>query len=205
MCCYDDFKIVLLSEKIVEITERNLLEQYDALEGFFYEWEKSASNFILSERLICDLNEIAVKDLRKDAGRFRIYPVSIENSSHQPPEHKHVQSLIKDFCDYINNSQNRDPYHLAAYALWYINWVHPFGDGNGRTARALSYLMLCIGLGFYLPGTDIIPAQIANDKSPYYLCLDKADAAYSNGNGGVDLGDLEHLLKRLLMKQLGAP
>jgi hypothetical protein len=36
--------------------------------------------------------------------------------------------------------------------MWRTNWVHPFDDGNGRTARAASYLVLCVKLGYRLPG-----------------------------------------------------
>src|ERR1700691_2453032 len=41
--------------------------------------------------------------------------------------------------------------HLAAYILWKLNWIHPFADGNGRTARAVSYAVLCIKLDGLLP------------------------------------------------------
>ncbi|HET9282483.1 MAG TPA: Fic family protein [Candidatus Angelobacter sp.] len=49
--------------------------------------------------------------------------------------------------------------HLAAYVIWRLNWIHPFADGNGRTSRALSYLVLCTRLGERLPGTVTIPDQ----------------------------------------------
>jgi hypothetical protein len=31
------------------------------------------------------------------------------------------------------------PTELAAYGLWRLNWIHPFVEGNGRTARAVCY------------------------------------------------------------------
>jgi hypothetical protein len=37
-----------------------------------------------------------------------------------------------------DNWVTKDPLHLSAYVLWRINWIHPFADGNGRTARMLS-------------------------------------------------------------------
>jgi fido (protein-threonine AMPylation protein) len=43
------------------------------------------------------------------------------------------------------------PTALSAFVLWRLNWIHPFDDGNGRTARALAYLVACCRLGFDLP------------------------------------------------------
>jgi Fic family protein len=75
-----------------------------------------------------------------------------------------------------------------------LNWIHPFTDGNGRTARALSYLVLCIRLGYRLPGTRTIPEFISDDKTPYYKALEAADAG--------DLKDLEEFVQSLLARQL---
>jgi hypothetical protein len=44
--------------------------------------------------------------------------------------------------------------------MWSMNWIHPFFGGNGRTARALSYLVLSVKLGFVRPGTKTIPELI---------------------------------------------
>jgi Fic family protein len=75
-------------------------------------------------------------------------------------------------CDYVNQNWGRSALHLAAYVLWRINWIHPFADGNGRTARAVSYILLSIKLDSLLPGTKTIPDQIAADKKPYYAALE---------------------------------
>ncbi len=39
------------------------------------------------------------------------------------------------------------PTWLAAYALWRLNWIHPFIEGNGRTARAACYYLICMKYG----------------------------------------------------------
>ena len=44
------------------------------------------------------------------------------------------------------------PTGLAAYALWRLNWIHPFVEGNGRTARAACYYLICMKAGRLLPG-----------------------------------------------------
>lgn len=90
--------------------------------------------------------------------------------------------------------------HLCAYVMWRLNWIHPFDDGNGRTSRSASYLVLCAKLGYLLPGRKTVPELIAADKTPYYSSLDDADAAWKTGV--VDVGSMERLLGQLLAEQL---
>jgi Fic family protein len=82
-------------------------------------------------------------------------------------------------CEYVHENWNKTPVHLASYLMWRMNWIHPFYGGNGRTARAVSYLILCARLGFVLPGTTTIPELIVNNRAPYYSALRKADEAYA--------------------------
>lgn len=117
---------------------------------------------------------------------------------HRPPDH--VPPLVDEMCEYVNDNPDKSPIHLAAYLLWRINWIHPYGDGNGRTARATSYLVLSIRLGFRIPGANTIPEQIEVDKQPYYVALEAADAAYNDGK--KDVSELEALLSRYLATQL---
>ncbi len=81
-----------------------------------------------------------------------------------------------------------------------MNWVHPFADGNGRTARAVSYVVLSIKLDSLLPGTPTIPEQIAVNKAPYYEALEQADKAWESGV--VDVSALEQLIGSMLAQQL---
>ena len=98
---------------------------------------------------------------------------------HVPPSAHLVPELIEEMCDYINeNWTTQSAVELSAYALWRLNWIHPFVDGNGRTARAVSYVVLCTRMGTQLPGIRTIPDQISENKQPYYRCLEAADAAH---------------------------
>ena len=72
----------------------------------------------------------------------------------------------------------KSPLHLASYVMWRLTWIHPFTDGNGRTSRAVSYLVLCIRLQMLLPGRLTIPEQIEVDRTPYYKALEAADEAW---------------------------
>lgn len=111
-------------------------------------------------------------------------------------------------CEYVNKNWSlsgddlSDGIHLASYLMWRLNWIDPFRDGNGRTSRAVSYLVLTIRLGQVLRGEPTIPDQIVDNKAPYYKALDDADAAWSKG--ALDLTTMEQLIERLLEKQLSS-
>jgi len=103
------------------------------------------------------------------AGVFRPGGIEIKGSKHTPPGAHLVPELLEQMCDHINeNWAKLSPLQLAAYALWRMNWIHPFVAGNGRTSRVVSYLVLCVRLGYVLPGTTTIPEQISKNKDPYY-------------------------------------
>ncbi len=105
-------------------------------------------------------------------------------------------------CEYVNGDSNATPVHLASYVMWRVNWIHPFFGGNGRTARAASYLVLCTKLGFIVPGTPAMPELIVANRDPYYEALRAADTAWKKGR--LDLTAMEKLLSGLLATQLVA-
>jgi hypothetical protein len=72
---------------------------------------------------------------------------------------------------------------------------------DGRTARTISYVVLCTRLDGLLPGAPTIPDQIADDKPPYYAALEAADEAWAK-SGTVDVSAMESLLRGMLAKQL---
>jgi Fic family protein len=92
------------------------------------------------------------------------------------------------------------PTQLAAYGLWRLNWVHPFIEGNGRTARATSYYLLCARYGALLGGKKIVPERIRENRPPYVAALRAADRAWDAGN--LDISDMETYLAGLLEAQL---
>jgi Fic family protein len=135
------------------------------------------------------------------AGTWRNTPVKIQGSGHQPPEEAFVSEEIEMMCNYVNEHwKTANALHLAGYVLWKLNWIHPFSDGNGRTARAVSYVVLSIKLDSLLPGAPAIPDQIAADKKPYYDALEAADEALKAGT--IDIGALEQMLDGMLAAQL---
>jgi Fic family protein len=149
------------------------------------------------------LQREALVGLTGYAGNWRPGGVEIHGSRHAPPDAYLVPELIEELCDYVNDKwKEKSPLHLAAYVMWKLNWIHPFTDGNGRTSRAASYLILCLKLGYLLPGKLTIPEQISLDKTPYYKALEAADVAW--GEGRINLSAMKELLGSTLAAQLVA-
>jgi len=179
---------------------RNALKQFDTVVQAIEYWIHPERPFQLRPSLILKLNRDALEGISAYAGNYRPAGIEIKGSEHRPVGAHLVPEKVEELCDYVNANWTSSPLHLAAYILWRLNWVHPFVDGNGRTARALAYLALCVRLGYRLPGTRTIPDQIAENKPPYYRALEAADKAAQAGK--IDIGEMEELLSRLLANQL---
>ena len=103
------------------------------------------------------------------AGKYRTGNVMISGSKHTPPEAFEVQKLMQGLVNWIRkNAQRLHPVELAAIAHHKITHIHPFFDGNGRTARLLMNLLL-MQRGYPLV------VILKNDRKKYYAALDKAD------------------------------
>jgi Fic family protein len=179
---------------------RNGFRQYDAAIGAI-QAALERGVFRLRPSLILGLQREALAGISSYAGNYRPGGVAIEGSAHEPVGAHLVPELVEDMCDYVNDRWNGStPIHLAAYVMWRLNWIHPFTDGNGRTARIVSYVVLSIRAGSLLPGTPTIPDQIVDNRKPYFDALDAADSAFREGR--IDVSKMEELLASLLANQL---
>lgn len=121
--------------------------------------------------------------------------------NHRPPDHYRVQALMDQFVNEVNRVwESTDPVVLASYTLWRLNHIHPFINGNGRTARASCYFVLCVRLGHWLPGTVILPELIRRQRSEYVDALKHADASFEEGQ--LYLVPLHSLIQSLLKEQI---
>jgi Fic family protein len=179
---------------------RNGFRQYDAAIGAI-QTALERGSFKLRPSLILGLQREALAGISSYAGNYRPSGVAIEGSKHEPVGAHLVPELVEDMCDYVNDHwDDSTPIHLASYLMWRLNWIHPFADGNGRTSRIISYVVLSIRAGALLPGTPTIPDQIVDNRNPYFEALDAADSAYRDGR--IDVSKMEALLAALLAKQL---
>ena len=153
----------------------------------------------LSSHVIKALNFHAITCLHTNPGEFRPCPVTV--GEYMPPAHYRVQALMDDLVNQVNRAwETTDPVVLSAYVLWRLNNIHPFINGNGRTARAASYFVLCVKAGAWLPGITILPELLRRNRDEYVAALKKADQ--SDENGKPNLADLHILISRLLEEQL---
>lgn len=195
-------EIELLSDphEKAEAEARNGLRQYD----YGIQVVQAALDrkiFKLRPSLILALQREALLGISAYAGNFRPAGVEIVGSKHKPVDAHLVPELIEELCDYVNdNWHSKTAIHLASYIMWRLNWVHPFADGNGRTSRILSYVLLCIKAESVFPGTPTIPEQIVDNRNPYFDALDAADLAWKEGH--IELSEMEKLLSAMLALQL---
>lgn len=168
----------------------------------------SGAKFVVSEELIKSLHRVAMSRLLPDAGQYRKSQVTIRGSNHVPPNFIEVEAHMRGLCDYLNTKwDTRDLVHLAAFAMWRLNWVHPFANGNGRTTRALSYLVMCAKYGGLLPAKKSVVKQIVEPtrKQQYHQALGYADQVYAaTQDVGAAILPMESLISELLKEQLKA-
>ena len=166
------------------------------LHGFLQSMVDVALEFpspTLSHTLVKALNFHAIAGLYATAGQYRSHVIRV--GDYIPPEPFRVQSLMDIFLNDANRGwESVDAIPLAAWALWRINHIHPFINGNGRTARAVCYFVLCIKARGWLPGHRILPDRLVDHREEYVDALRQADIG--------DLAPLQLLLSRLLEDQL---
>lgn len=177
--------------------EKNLLRQYDYLLNCIDIGLTHGPNSF-DKYFLWSLNHIAVANISQFGGRFRSEPIYVGN--HVPPHYKDVPDLVDHCISFIHeNWYILTPTLLAAYGLWRLNWIHPFVEGNGRTARAVCYYFLCARGGALLGGNKIVPERIRENRKPYVAALKAADAAWNAGQ--YDLSDMEAFLAKLVVEQ----
>jgi Fic family protein len=181
------------------IQQQNLLRQYDLLTNCV-EIALSKGIEAFDKYTLWALNAAAVANIAQFGGRFRNQPIYV--GSHIPPHFNAVPDLVDEFLSVIHENWtiSTHPTILPAYALWRLNWIHPFIEGNGRSARAACYLLMCVRQGALLPGKKIVPERIRENRAPYYAALQSADRHWANGHFNVD--ELADYLAGLLRDQL---
>ena len=146
------------------LLEKNLVRQYDLLTNFI-EIGLIQGPTSIDKYMLWSLNQVAVAGISQFGGRFREEPIYVGN--HIPPHYQNVPELMDRFISFIHeNWDNLTPAQIAGYGLWRLNWIHPFIEGNGRTAHAVCYYLLCVRSGTLLPGRKIVPERIRESRGP---------------------------------------
>lgn len=161
-------KVVL--EDGVTIGGKSMREHLEAInhkEAIDYVVELAGQPGALTEAEIKDLHQIVLKSVDSPhAGRYRQQNVLISGAGFTPPDFLHVRECMEGFCAWCASAAtNLHPVERAARVHADFVNIHPFVDGNGRTARLLMNLEL-MRAGFPVV---IVPVE---ERSVYYANLD---------------------------------
>lgn len=138
----------------------------------------------LNEELIKDIHQVVMENIL-EGGLYRNYNVRITGAGFTPPDWTEVRNNMKWFmADFESKKSDLNVIELASYVHAEFVRIHPFQDGNGRTARLL--------LNFMLMKAGYQPVIIeAKDRPVYYESLNDYAAA----------GNLENFYSFILNKE----
>ncbi|MBC8200353.1 MAG: Fic family protein [Desulfobacteraceae bacterium] len=161
---------LLVLEDGLTIGKKSLKEHLEAInhkEAIIFVEELASASHKITERNINEIHSLILKEIDKDyAGRYRDIQVRISGSSYLPPDPLFVPELMEQFAEKWLANSRQHPVVQATMAHFELVSIHPFIDGNGRTARLLMNLIL-MKHGYF-------PAVILkNDRKKYYDTLEK--------------------------------
>jgi Uncharacterized conserved protein len=148
------------------IEVKNLGLAYDFL------YELAQQNVPVTENYIKQVHKLIIgEDPALNPGEYRNIGVIITGSEHRPPEPFEVPIKMTELFDWIRENENQNPIIVAAIAHHEFVKIHPFKDGNGRTAR-ISLNLILLKKGFPI-------CNIRRDeRSAYYDALSLADSGH---------------------------
>ncbi len=138
--------------------------------AFDFLYELIAADVEITENYLKQIHSLIIgEDPSKSPGDYRSIGVVITGSEHIPPEPFEVPIRMRELFEWIKANENENPIILGAIAHHELVKIHPFKDGNGRTARLLLNLIL-LKRGFPI-------CNIKRSERPdYYNALSLADA-----------------------------
>ncbi|AKM79850.1 MAG: Filamentation induced by cAMP protein Fic [Candidatus Beckwithbacteria bacterium GW2011_GWB1_47_15] len=144
-------------------------DHHEALE-FLYELVRPQKKVTVSEKLVRELHSLIMKKTEADwAGRYRKTNVFIAGSNHTPPDASAVSAAMNKLISWLGKNRHRlHPIELAARLHHQLVFIHPFLDGNGRTARLVMNLIL-------MRKAYPLAVILKNDRQKYYRVLQEAD------------------------------
>lgn len=153
--------------------------------------EENVKDYPINRAFLSEMHKKIVEGLQPppdgegDAtpGQYRKTNLKINKSNHIPPEWLKIDDYMSELLDFINK-EDSPKYDLlkAAIAHHRFVWIHPFGNGNGRTVRLFTYAML-VKTGFNVNVGRIInpTAVFCSNRNDYYSYLSEADHGTDEG------------------------
>ncbi|TFY91894.1 Fic family protein [Pseudomonas nabeulensis] len=142
----------------------------------------------LTELAIREIHSITVHGLQREGdltpGAYRKAGVRIAQSDHLPPDAVMVPGYMQELVNFVNRP-DAPKYDLMKVALAHhrFGWIHPFGNGNGRVVRLLTYaLLMKYGFNVSTGGRVLNPTAVfCIDREKYYEMLSTADTGTKEG------------------------
>lgn len=166
----------------------HLREMANIEEAMGYIEERFAPGQDFTEHFVRELHAMAVTGLEREGdatpGAYRQSAVQISQSEHLPPEALLVPQYMGELVAFVNRADSAK-YDLMKVALAHhrFAWIHPFGNGNGRVVRLLTYaLLIKYGFNVSTGGRVLNPTAVfCNDRDQYYAMLGQADTGTAEG------------------------
>lgn len=161
----------LVIEKGLTVGGKSLVEHLEATNHAaaldFIQQLVTKKSTEITEKDILDIHHIILKNIdNNNAGRYRNVAVRIAGSEVIMPNPAKISALMQEFMQWLKNNSQEHPAKMAADAHFRLVTIHPFIDGNGRTARLLMNLILM--------QNEYIPAIIrAEDRLKYIRAVEK--------------------------------
>ncbi len=142
----------------------------------------------LDRKLICRFNGMVLDGVPLDdddtvPGEVRSHSVTVGGGRYRGAPAEDCDYLLDRLCDWLNGHQfvgdTVEMDHVftlfkAVFAHLYLAWIHPFGDGNGRTARLVEFLLLAQSGFVPLPAAHLLSNHYNDTRDEYYRQLDQA-------------------------------
>ena len=149
-------------------SEQMVKNNYDALTYVLEHLEDE-----ISEETILQIAQIVTRSAAEvHVTGYRdgaVYVTGREGVVYTPPQADAVPEMMRSLVEFVQKSELH-PLMKACIAHFYFVYVHPFGDGNGRTARALSYMML-LQSGYDFFRYFSISGIVAEERGKYYRSM----------------------------------
>ena len=132
---------------------------------------------ILTPDLLLEIQRTVTKNTvyPEDVGHFRerndvrVVDTSTSTVLHTPPDYHEIEEYIVNLCEFANTNDDEKFIHPIIKAIiihFLIGYIHPFNDGNGRTARSLFY-WYCLSHGYWLMEYLSISKNILKSRGKY--------------------------------------
>ncbi|WP_083853299.1 Fic family protein [Sphingobium sp. SYK-6] len=184
------------------VSARNRARQFDFLHTSFV-IANAGFGLQIDHEFICTLNAYATRYISQQPGKYRLH-YNVEVGQHRPSDWCLVYEEMEAFLEVLHrNWSGWSPTQAASYTLWGVNHIHPFCEGNGRTARALSYFVLCRKLSQWLPGSTTVLELIRTQHRDHHCdILQRMHDARNRPDMITDLSEMDELIARLLAEQV---